>query len=49
MEILFHGCAEEEESGLPENGTAKDFHGMKDADRYRLLGFPIPSLYRPMH
>ena len=29
--------------------AAKDFHGMKRADRYRLLAFPILLLYRPMH
>jgi hypothetical protein len=28
-------------------GHPDDFHGMKDADRYRLLAFPIPMNSRP--
>jgi hypothetical protein len=48
MELLFHGAAGGA-SGLREYRVGKDFHVMKDADRYRLLAFPIPSLYRPKH
>jgi hypothetical protein len=36
-------------SGVLEYRVAQVFHVMKDGNRYRLLAFPIPSLYRPMH
>jgi hypothetical protein len=29
--------------------TGRNFHGMQDVYGYRLLAFPIPLLYRPMH